>query len=432
MDLSTQPPRRPSNTSICGIVALARMADKARAHVDETLGEYLYGDSSGLDKKVLSFLGISQADFADAVEVYSDEQLGEWVEKSTDLTGSDIQSFNADLLAWEPHNDASRQRLAERLTRFNPPNPGSIKTMIQSIELDDWGSFRTVDLIARPPRSPYDRSIGGVYGLLRMADKARATRAEKLNGYVYNCPIDQAILGFLGISSGAYEEAAYHHVNTIELSDWVKRNTERTQAEISKFNYQISHLGPKGDEISAIFKTIRDRVAPGRVDIMAWFPLLDLDDEQDYGIVDLARHAPRSPYDTSIMGMIGLARLVDKGRASNSNSLGAYFYGSDSFLDSHLLKFLGVTADDFQKAIVDLPDDPSVLIWLSGQVQKSDSDLTAFNDKITNQGPRNTKQRSWFKERVRGLDPSRPDISTLIAMVQLDDQITFARRQAGV
>ena len=46
MDLTRQPPRRPSNLGIGGIVGAARMVGKARAYNDETLGEFLYGENS--------------------------------------------------------------------------------------------------------------------------------------------------------------------------------------------------------------------------------------------------------------------------------------------------------------------------------------------------------------------------------------------------
>ena len=57
MDLTRQPPRRASNLSLAGIVGAARMTDKARAHNNGTMGEYLYGGNSGLDAKVLELLG---------------------------------------------------------------------------------------------------------------------------------------------------------------------------------------------------------------------------------------------------------------------------------------------------------------------------------------------------------------------------------------
>ena len=53
MDLTKQPPRRPSNTIVAGIAGLARMTDKARANNNEKLGDFKYGDESGLDREVL-------------------------------------------------------------------------------------------------------------------------------------------------------------------------------------------------------------------------------------------------------------------------------------------------------------------------------------------------------------------------------------------
>ena len=47
MNLTKQPPRRPTNRSMAGVVGVARMVDKARAHNKDTLGQYLYGNDSG-------------------------------------------------------------------------------------------------------------------------------------------------------------------------------------------------------------------------------------------------------------------------------------------------------------------------------------------------------------------------------------------------
>jgi hypothetical protein len=431
MDLTQQPPRRPTNTSMLGIVALARMTDKARAHEDETLGEYIYGNASGLDKRILEFLNISEEDFADSAERFNDTELCDWIQETAPNTEDEIQTHNNGLLTWKPFNEITQQRLKDRLEKYGG-DPDKVKTMLQSMELDDWGCFRDTDLTQHPPRTPYNRSVAGLYGLARMADKARAAKVEKLNDYIYNCPIDEIILEFLNISAEDFQDAAYHNVNDIELSDWVRDHTDRTQGEISRFNHTISQRGPEGEHQQEIFNKTLDRVAPGRTDITAWFNLLDLDDEHDYNIVDLTRHPPRSAYDTSLLELIGLARMTDKGRASLSNSLGEYFYGKDSLLDSFILKTLGISAEDFQNALKECTTDEAVISWLQTNTGASEDDIMAFNDDFISRGPRTTAQKDWFRNRVRGLDPKRDDLATLIAMVQLDDQITFTRLKAGV
>jgi hypothetical protein len=293
------PPRRPSNVSIAGILKLARLADKARAHNDETLHDYVYGSNSGLDKGLLEFLNLSEDAFADAADRYNDTDLGDWVLKTSGKTEPEINTFNQHHLQREPRNDAARARLKARVEKFAPDNT-DIKTVIQAIELDDWRTFCHTDLTVSAPRSPYCRNIAGLYAVARLADKARSDKADKLNDYIYNCPIDQAIFAFINLSADTFKEAAYHNPNDRELTDWVLENTTRNPAENSAFNAQIAQMKPETDEQKESFQTVLNRIAPHRTDITTWFDLLDLDDEHSYNTVDLTRHAPRSPYDTSV------------------------------------------------------------------------------------------------------------------------------------
>ena len=175
MDLTKQPPRRPTNTSMLGIVSLARLTDKARRTGQIRVGEHLYGENSGLDKIVLDFLGVSHDEFADAAQRLNDAELCDWLRETYPKTEDEIQEYNNELLTWEPFDEASRQRLEDRLEQYNA-DPNKVKTMLQSMELDDWGCFRDTDLTQHPPRTPYSRDVAGIYGVSRMGDKARAQR----------------------------------------------------------------------------------------------------------------------------------------------------------------------------------------------------------------------------------------------------------------
>ena len=431
MDLTQQPPRRPSNLSILSMANLARMADKARATRDETHGEYLYGMESGLDETLLLFLGISEEDFADASERYNDVELGQWVSRAASKTDAEITAYNNDLLNRQPQSEGAKQRLKDRIAKYAPERT-DIKTVVQSLELEDWGNFREVDLTKRPPKTPYNRTVAGLYAVARMADKARAAKTDQLNGYIYNCPIDVALLGFLGISSDAFQEAAWQNPNDIELGDWIRAHSQHTSAEIAQFNYIVSHKGPEDDRGKDIFKKTLDRVAPGRTDITKWFDLLDLDDECDYGLVDLTRHAPHSPYDQSAMGMFGLSRMIDKGRAVLGKSLGNYFFGQDSGLDRAVLGFLGISAEDFLTMLKTHKTDESVVNWLKSQCDKTETEIATYNTEISTLAPVNERQKTWFQSYMQRLAPDRTDITCFLALVQLDDQVAFARCKAGV
>lgn len=426
MDLTRQPPRRPSNASLAGIVGVARLADKARAHVAETLGDFVYGNNSGLDLITLEFLDTDADTFAEAADLHDDDALADWIRKASDLTDKDIADFNAHHLGREP-DEAGMARLKERVERLKPEVAPT--TVFGSIELDDWGTFREIDLASQAPRSPYEHAVAVVFGLARMADKARADKSGKLNDYIYNCPIDQAITEFLGFSAGDYQQAAWENPNDLELSDWVIANTDRSAAEVTAFNARIASRGPAEGHEQEVFDKTLDRVAPGRIDIMSWFDLLDLDDEASYGTTDLTRHPPRSVFDKSAGGLVHLARMIDKARAVNTGTLGGFWYGEDSGFDRRLLAYLDLEPEAFLCLITDASSDEDVLAHLE---IRSAAEREAFNRDLTTAGPRDLAGESRLLDRVLDLDPSRTDIRTYAAWTQLDDAVTFARRKAPV
>lgn len=425
MDLTRQPPRRPSNLGVAGIVGAARMTDKARAHNEETLGDFVYGDYSGLDRRILAFLGITADAFAEAADEYDDGTLSNWMLEKGKKTDDEITAFNQSELEKLPADKKHQQLLKERLAKFAPDRT-DIKTVLQSIELDDWGCFWQVDLTVRPPRSARGRDVAGICGVARMADKARAERAGKIGDYKYGdiSGQDVRILEFLGISADDFQEAAVNNPNDIEIGEWVLKNCEKSQEEIDTFNQAMVNRGP--DETTRErFEARRQEVDPTRTDITTWVALQDLDDELSFGIVDLNRRAPRSPYNTDVYGMVQLARLIDKGRAFIGNTLGPYFYGEESGLDRMMLRFLGVSPADFTEALKTLSTDAEVEAWLKENHSKSEADIKAFNEKMTQLRPETERQKARMAERLKKLDADPTEITTLFAVIDLDDEKTF-------
>ena len=426
MDLTHQPPRRPTNLSIAGIVGVARMTDKARADNAETLGEYIYGESSGLDQRVLTFLGISADAYAEAADEHDDAALGQWILESSGKTEAEIAEFNDAAISQVPDTEGHKQRLKDRLALFAPGRT-DITTVLQSMELDDWGSFWQVDLTAGPPRSARAKDVGGICGVARMADKARAERAGKIGEYLYgdNSGQDIRILAFLGISAADFQEAAVNNPNNLEIGAWVLENTGKSQDEIDEFNDTLVNYGPN-EATRERFEARCQEVDPTRTDINTWVALQDVDDQLSFGIVDLNRRAPRSPYNTDVYGMVQLARLIDKGRASNSDTLGAYFYGEDSGIDRATLGFLGISAADFTEALNSLSTDADVEAWLKANHPKSEADIKAYNERMTQMGPTDERYKALMAKMINKIAPERTDINTWFALMALDDEKTFA------
>ena len=426
MDLTRQPPRRPSNLGIAGIVGVARMTDKARAHNAETLDDYIYGESSGLDQRVLMFLGISADAYAEATDEYDDAALGHWVLETSGKTAAEIAEFNDAALSQLPDTEGHKQRLKDRLARFAPGRT-DITTVLQSMELDDWGSFWQVDLTAGPPRSPRSKDIAGICGVARMTDKGRAERAGKIGEYLYgdNSGQDVRILTFLGISAADFQEAAINNPNNLELGAWVLENCGKSQDEIDEFNETLVNYGPN-EATRERFEARCQEVDPTRTDITTWVALQDADDQLSFGIVDLNRRAPRSPYNTDVYGMVQLARLIDKGRAFNSNTLGAYFYGEDSGIDRATLAFLGISAAEFTEALKALPTDAEVEAWLKADHSQSEADIDTYNERMTQMGPTTDRHKAMMAKMLSRIAPERTDINTWFALMYLDDEKTFA------
>ena len=421
MDLTRQPPRRPTNLGIAGIVGAARMTDKARAANAETLGDYIYGEASGLDQFVLSFLGISADTFAEAAAEHDDAALSNWVLETSRKTEAEIAAFNEARLTHLPDTDAHRRRLQERIARFAPGRT-DVKTLLQSMELDDWGSFWQVALTERPPRSARAKDVGGICGVARMADKARAERAGKIGDYIYGeaSGQDVRILTFLGIAAADFQEAAVNNPNDLELGEWVLETSGKSAAEIDAFNHTLVNYAPN-EETRERFESRCREVGVSPREVTTWVALQDVDDEGSFGIVDLARHAPRRPSNTDICGIVHVARMVDKGRAANSDSLGLYYYGEDSSMDRITLEFLGLTPDAFADALKSLPTDADVDAWLRENYPKDEADIAAHNERLLQAGP--TTEAQWaFVRKMLG----HTDAKTWFEFAVLDDEKTFA------
>lgn len=141
------------------------------------------------------------------------------------------------------------------------------------------------DLTQRPPRSPRVR-LGGYAALPRMLDKGRASIIGKNGEYHYNCPLDQRVLGFLGIEAEELKGQLAAGKGDGEILQWINVNAKnkRTPWEIDQWSAYMERRGPDSDlESLKFFSDLVGKVAKGRTDISTWADLLDLDDYASFG-----------------------------------------------------------------------------------------------------------------------------------------------------
>lgn len=88
----------------------------------------------------------------------------------------------------------------------------------------------------QPPRSPYER-IGGFAIIARTIDKCRATIAGTNGEYHFDCPLDNLLFGFAGVSGDAFKDYVAEGHSDEEIAQWVKESgTFKTDAEIQAWS----------------------------------------------------------------------------------------------------------------------------------------------------------------------------------------------------
>jgi hypothetical protein len=136
---------------------------------------------------------------------------------------------------------------------------------------------RALDLNRVYPRSP-KQLLGGYAHLGRMLDKARAKAAGTLGEYIYPCPLDQALLEFLGLDADAVFDVAKQRTDD-EVVRWVQeRATPRAAQDITAWNQTFFARKPTDEKKLQYFLDTRNRVAPRRTDVTTWVDLLDLEE----------------------------------------------------------------------------------------------------------------------------------------------------------
>jgi hypothetical protein len=138
-----------------------------------------------------------------------------------------------------------------------------------------------LDLQTGYPRSVRDK-VFGVYQLGRAIDKGIAT-ANGTNGeYNYDCPMDKAVFGFLGLDQAALLDVIKKANSQDEIVAYVKPFVaKKLPAEIADFNeHFLVHSPEKGSDGEKYFFELRNQVAPHRTDVTTWPDLLDLDEKR--------------------------------------------------------------------------------------------------------------------------------------------------------
>ena len=95
------------------------------------------------------------------------------------------------------------------------------------------------DLTKQAPHSPRERT-GGFAIADRTTDKCRASIAGTLGEYHYDCPLDNMLFSFKGITGAQFKTAVQAAKNYQDIGTWLLANgTKKTPAEIKAWSDEV-------------------------------------------------------------------------------------------------------------------------------------------------------------------------------------------------
>ncbi len=137
-----------------------------------------------------------------------------------------------------------------------------------------------MDLTTSYPRSVRDKLFGLVQ-IGRTVDKGKAFAIGKEGEYHYNCPMDQAVFGFLGIDHDALLNVIKNAKSDAEIDSYVKGFIDKkSPQQIETWNQEWLAHEPDNDDSRKFFLELRNSIAPDRTDVTTWADVLDLDEKR--------------------------------------------------------------------------------------------------------------------------------------------------------
>jgi hypothetical protein len=102
----------------------------------------------------------------------------------------------------------------------------------------------TRDLTKQAPHSPRER-LDGYAIAFRAVDKCRAQLAGTVGEYHYDCPLDNLLFSFKGITGAEFQQAVQASASYEEVGKWLQTNgTAKTPAEVKTWSDETEASSP--------------------------------------------------------------------------------------------------------------------------------------------------------------------------------------------
>lgn len=130
---------------------------------------------------------------------------------------------------------------------------------------------------------------------------------------------------------------------------------------------------------------------------------------------------PRSPYER-LGGFVHLPRLIDKAKLHRKGLLDGYNYKTVGF-DKHLLAFLKLDPDAFEKIAHEYDDDARILEWVeTNGVKHSPEEIERWNTAMISRRPDSAVKKARFLHFLKEAGgEGRKDIATYFDLIEFDE-----------
>jgi hypothetical protein len=126
-------------------------------------------------------------------------------------------------------------------------------------------------------------SLGGYVVAARTLDKCRAEIAGTLGEYHFDCPLDNLLFDFTGISAEQFREKVSTGVSDEDFGDWLRETSQVKEArEIIQWNNDLrfKRISEMPIELQEFLEGyIPENLPAGRV-VYYWFDVYDIEEER--------------------------------------------------------------------------------------------------------------------------------------------------------
>jgi hypothetical protein len=144
--------------------------------------------------------------------------------------------------------------------------------------------------------------------------------------------------------------------------------------------------------------------------------------------MDLTKEYPRSVHD-KVLGVVQLARTIDKGKAAAYGNIGEYNY--DCPMDKALFEFLELDGGQLLEAIKNAKSDADIEAYLKPFVaKKSSAEIETWNHEWLNRKPTG-EGLEYFTNLRNQVAPERADVNTWADLLDLDEKRPVPQRVAA-